>query len=85
MPKTIKVESLEAVQVLSEEPHYLSAARKLGIQPCQLVERISAAEEALGFSVVETSTGHVAITPEGRILMNAARGFVLARRKNTDH
>jgi len=61
---------------VAEELHFSRAAARLYIVPATVTQRIRALEAELGVRLFERTSRRVALTPEGRRLLEPARGIL---------
>lgn len=67
------VTQIRAFVAVAERLHFRSAAADLGMSQPSLSQALATLEEALGLRLVERSTRHVYLTPEGERLLPRAR------------
>ena len=67
---------LVAFVAVVEDGGFAEAGRRLGVAPSTLSRTVSRLEELLGVTLLRRTTRSIEMTPEGRDLLEAARGII---------
>jgi len=82
--KNMTLQQMEALIYLVEERSFSRAAGRMLLTQPALTKQIRHVEDCLGVKVVNRSRDGVSLTPEGKILYDAARRIVRLRRDAAD-
>lgn len=82
--KNVTLQQMEAMIFLVEERSFSRAAGRMLLTQPALTKQISRLEDCLGVKVVNRSRDGVTLTPEGKILYDAARRIIRLRREAGD-
>ena len=79
--KILTLQQMEALIFLVEERSFSRAAKRMLLTQPALTKNIRNVEDCLGVKVVNRSSAGVSLTPEGKILYNAAQRMVKLRKE----
>ena len=79
--KILTLQQMEALIFLVEERSFSRAAKRMLLTQPALTKNIRHVEDCLGVKVVNRSSAGVSLTPEGKILYNAAQRMVKLRKE----
>ncbi|HEV3046046.1 MAG TPA: LysR family transcriptional regulator [Solirubrobacteraceae bacterium] len=81
LARTLDVKAAEVFVTVAEELHFGRAAARVHMTQPAVSRHVTRLEAALGVTLLHRTNRHVALTPEGRVFLGAAREALAAGRR----